>query len=46
MNYDTINQAYGEYFPGVKPARVCVLCGLVKPQALVQIAAVAHVRPK
>ena len=45
-NYDAINRAYADYFLAVKPARVCVLCGLVKPEALVQISAIAHVRPK
>ncbi|WP_027487479.1 pyrimidine utilization protein C [Allorhizobium undicola] len=42
-NYQAINSVYAEYFPGDKPARYCVLCGLVKPEALVEIATVAHI---
>ena len=42
-NYATINQIYAEYFPGDKPARFCIQCGLVKPDALVEIATIAHV---
>ena len=42
-NYAAVNAVYAEYFPGDKPARYCVQCGLVKPGALVEIATVAHV---
>ena len=42
-NYATINQIYAEYFPGDKPARFCIQCGLVKPDALVEIATIAHI---
>jgi aminoacrylate peracid reductase len=42
-NYAAINAVYAEYLPGDKPARYCVQCGLVKPDALVEIASVAHV---
>ncbi|MFZ4832738.1 pyrimidine utilization protein C [Rouxiella sp. Mn2063] len=42
-NYAAINQVYAEYFPGEKPARYCIQCGLVKPEALVEIASVAHI---
>ena len=42
-NYKAINAVYAEYFPGDKPARYCIQCGLVKPDALVEIASVAHV---
>ncbi len=38
-----INTVYAEYFPGDKPARYCVQTGLVKPDALVEIASIAHV---
>jgi aminoacrylate peracid reductase len=41
-NYAAINAVYAEYFPGDKPARFCILCGLVKPDALVEIATIAH----
>jgi aminoacrylate peracid reductase len=42
QNYASINQVYAEYFPGDKPARYCIQCGLVKPDALIEIATVAH----
>lgn len=41
-NYAAMNEVYAEYFPGDKPARYCVQTGLVKPDALVEIASVAH----
>jgi aminoacrylate peracid reductase len=43
-NYAALNAVYAEYFPGDKPARYCIQCGLVKPNALVEIASVAHIR--
>src|ERR1700750_1567216 len=45
-DYAALNTVYAEYFPGDKPARVCIQCGLVKPDALVEIATVAHVGKK
>ena len=42
-DYAAVNAVYGEFFPGLKPARYCVQCGLVKPGLLVEIASVAHV---
>ena len=42
-DYAAINTVYAEYFPGDKPARYCVQTGLVKPDALVEIASIAHV---
>ena len=42
-NYAAVNEVYAEFFPGDKPARYCVQVGLVKPDALVEIATVAHV---
>ena len=41
-DYAAINAVYAEYFPGEKPARYCIQCGLVKPDALVEIASIAH----
>jgi aminoacrylate peracid reductase len=41
-DYAAINAVYATYFPGDKPARYCIQCGLVKPDALVEIASVAH----
>lgn len=45
-NYAAVNTVYAEYFPGDKPARFCIQCGLVKPDALVEIATIAHVGKK
>lgn len=45
-NYGAINKVYAEYFPGDKPARYCIQCGLVKPDALVEIASIAHIGTK
>jgi aminoacrylate peracid reductase len=42
-DYAAINKVYAEYFPGEKPARFCIQCGLVKPDALVEIASIAYV---
>ena len=42
-DYAAINEVYAEYFPGEKPARYCVQVGLVKPEALVEIASIAHI---
>jgi aminoacrylate peracid reductase len=44
-DYARINAVYAEFFPGDKPARYCIQCGLVKPDALVEIASFAHVGP-
>ncbi len=41
-DYAAMNAVYAEYFPGAKPARYCIQCGLVKPGLLVEIASVAH----
>ncbi len=43
-DYKAINEVYAEYFPGTKPARYCVQVGLAKPDALIEIATVAHKR--
>ena len=43
QHYAAINQVYAEFLPGEKPARFCIQCGLVKPDALVEIASVAHI---
>lgn len=42
-NYGAMNSVYAEYFPGPKPARYCIQCGLVKPGLLVEIASIAHI---
>lgn len=43
-NYAAVNKVYAEYFPGEKPARYCIQCGLVKPDCLVEIGSIAHKR--
>ena len=45
-NYAAINAVYGKYFPGDKPARYCIQCGLVRKDALIEIATVAHIGKK
>ncbi|HEX3576752.1 MAG TPA: pyrimidine utilization protein C [Rhodopila sp.] len=45
-DYAALNTVYAEYFPGDKPARFCIQCGLVRPDALVEIATIAHVGKK
>jgi len=42
-DYGAVNQVYAEYFPGDKPARFCVVCSLVRPEFLVEIASIAHI---
>ncbi|TMJ18527.1 MAG: pyrimidine utilization protein C [Alphaproteobacteria bacterium] len=42
-DYKAMNAVYADYFPGAKPARYCIQCGLVKPGLLVEIASVAHI---
>ena len=42
-NYAAVNAVYARYFPGDKPARYCIQCGLVKKEALIEIASVAHI---
>jgi aminoacrylate peracid reductase len=42
-DYAAMNKVYAEYFPGEKPARYCIQCGLVRPDFLVEIASIAHV---
>ena len=42
-DYAAINEVYAEFFPGDKPARYCIQCGLVKEAALIEIASIAHV---
>lgn len=45
-HYGPLNAVYAEYFPGDKPARYCIQCGLVKPGAVVEIASIAHIGGK
>lgn len=43
-DYAQVNAVYAEYFAGVKPARYCIQANLVKPDALVEIASIAHIQ--
>jgi aminoacrylate peracid reductase len=45
-HYGAVNTVYAEFFPGDKPARFCIQCGLVRPDALVEISTIAHVGAK
>jgi aminoacrylate peracid reductase len=42
-DYQGMNKVYAEFFPGEKPARFCIQCGLVRPDFLVEISSIAHV---
>ncbi len=42
-DYVAMNKVYMEYFPAPRPARFCVKLDMVKPEFLVEIAAVAHI---
>ena len=42
-DYAAINAVYAAFFPGDKPARYCIQCGLVRPDFLVEIASIAHI---
>lgn len=42
-DYAAMNKVYGEFFAKEPPARACVGAPLVKPEFLVEIAAVAHI---
>jgi aminoacrylate peracid reductase len=44
--YPAMNEVYTEYFPVDAPARSCVRADLLKPEFLVEIAAIAHVVKK
>lgn len=41
-DYQGMNKVYAEFFPGEKPARFCIQCGLVRPDFLVEISSIAH----
>lgn len=41
-DYAAMNAVYKEYFPNNFPARYCIRADLVKPEFLVEIAAIAH----
>ena len=39
-----MNEVYAEYFPKEPPARYCIKTELVKPEFLVEISSIAHIR--
>jgi aminoacrylate peracid reductase len=43
-DYAAMNAVYREYFPTEPPARFCIQAPLVKPEFLVEIASVAHLK--
>ena len=43
-DYAAMNEVYREYFPNSPPARYCIQANLVKPEFLIEIASVAHLR--
>lgn len=42
-NRAAFDEEYAEHFPDAKPARICLYGELTHPEALVEIAAVAHI---
>ena len=43
-DYQAMNKVYREYFPVDPPARYCIRADLVKPDFLVEIASIAHLK--
>ncbi|MGE0747336.1 MAG: pyrimidine utilization protein C [Rhodospirillales bacterium] len=43
-DYAAMNAVYREYFPSEPPARYCIQTPLVKPEFLVEIASIAHLK--
>jgi aminoacrylate peracid reductase len=43
-DYAAMNEVYREYFPERPPARYCIRADLVRPEFLVEIASVAHLK--
>jgi aminoacrylate peracid reductase len=43
-DYAAMNKVYREYFPKDPPARYCIRADLVRPDFLVEIASVAHLK--
>lgn len=43
QSVNAVNAVYAEYFRDDKPARYCIRCGLVKPDAAIEIAMIAHI---
>lgn len=43
-DYATFNSIYREYFPEEPPARYCIRADLVKPEFLVEVSSIAHLK--
>lgn len=43
-DYPKMNAVYKEYFPNNFPARFCIKADLVKPEFLVEISSIAHLK--
>jgi aminoacrylate peracid reductase len=43
-DYAAMNEVYREYYPNEPPARYCIRADLVRPEFLVEIASIAHLR--
>jgi aminoacrylate peracid reductase len=43
-DYAAMNEVYREYFPERPPARYCIRADLVRPEFLVELASVAHLK--
>ena len=44
QDYAAMNKIYRQYFPSSPPARYCIRADLVKPEFLVEIASIAHLK--
>ena len=43
-DYASMNAVYAEYFPKEPPARYCIRADLVRPEFLVEISSIAHLK--
>jgi aminoacrylate peracid reductase len=43
-DYAKMNAVYAEYFPKEPPARYCIRADLVRPEFLVEICSIAHLK--
>lgn len=44
QDYKAMNAVYAEYFPENPPARYCIKAELVRPEFLVEISSIAHLK--
>lgn len=43
-DYKAMNEVYAQYFPKNPPARYCIQAELVRPEFLVEISSIAHLK--